>query len=310
VVIAGLGRLMHKPARGIGPLAWKEAAVRIAGFEFAALSMGLVVFGSAPCHGAEPTFDLHSPAVPQGMTVRDFSNVLLGPGDATFKVNDQVVHTTVTLNGTMLNAESYVSIGKGGLTDYLDRVLLNSMSSAFSVGDQAKVQISHDPLEGSTIRFTKKDAAWSRELLGHAPSSDEKKALDQLFDPQDDSILYPLERIPVGYTWTVTGDSLRSLLSGGPLHFEAGFAQLTFSGVTEQLGDSCAILDVSMHGRMRLDIEGMEGGAAFEGKGRILRSLRSSLERLSWFRGDCVMEGRWTHENGAMEMTIQGPMMM
>lgn len=285
--------------------------MRIDTLKLITLLIILAFQGPATCCGADETFDLRSPSTLQGSTVRDYNHFLLGPAEATLTMAGREAHSTMTIVGTTLDDETVVRLSKGQLVDYKDHVLLKVGSDSFEAGGGPDVEIENDALEGSTIQFTRNDNTWSRQLLDHAPSSDEKKALDQLSDPTDDSIAYPLERVSIGRSWMVSGDTLKALMGGGPLHLVGGYAQLTFAGVSEIKGDSCAVVDLTLHATVRMEMgDGKDLGAAFVGTGRILRSLRTGLERQSWIRGETVFGGQWATENGTMDATIRGPFLM
>ncbi len=167
-----------------------------------------------------------------------------------------------------------------------------SLEKSSMMGQEQDTEEIH-PSEGKTILLEKKEGKWVGKLAeGEIDEVDQEKfdekvkSLEKEFNVVDDLAMYGAEPRKVGESWDVDP----SLMPGmEEFNVTGGKLTMTLVEVKEFQGEPCAILKTSFSIKAEMTEDPLKGvGVAFEGSGRIVRSLALLTDYK--FTGEMTME--------------------
>lgn len=248
---------------------------------------------------------------------------LRGPG---LKVGDTVRSETVTkmTDGTMdINAGTFQLAGKtnltannitettilkmedGKVTKVQVRFVSDSQEQIVEMMGQRNSNNTTGPLNGKTIIGTQEDGAWKFEMEEGTANREQQARLQEMgreyrFTDRA-AVAYPDRKVKIGESWDVDASELHSHFGGAEK--PQGKLTYTLDKVEEVDGEKLAYITVVMDFSAKMTGEG-EGTMSMKGKGPLIRSLKSFLDKSSEVIGTMQME----MSQDEVKMVMKGPM--
>ena len=163
----------------------------------------------------------------------DATFVIRGPGDP--------VHAQGSMTAETIVSETVRSPDSRSL--FFDRDIVRMTIHA---NDQTLKQVARNPLHRARVTAQRgTDGRWSYDIDGRSPTAEEKVALQELAEEEEDG-LYPAEAVRPGYGWEVPPEFVAATFGAGALG-ASGDVYLTFEEVVDYNRERCARI------RMRLN---------------------------------------------------------
>jgi len=272
-----------------------------------AVLLSLSSLAEAASGSEAPTYDLIGPLMSPGYVVQEYSSFLFGPMEATFRSQGASARVQMHVEQSKFSNYKLLHETRGEWKEFEQQMLLDATSTLIETGSaEPELTMERSPIEGMTVRLSKRGSHWDKTLVDHKPSAAELSAMENITEPGPDSLAYPLDRVPIGYSWTMGPNTLQALF-GAEMEVKNGRGDLTFREVSVVEGDSCAVIGFTLQAKVEMTREGSFMSGSLTGEGRILRSLETGVERENFFRGQAVFKGAWASGGGPLEGTMTGP---